>query len=77
MLNSFNILLIHTNSILFQSFVKISEQSLVYYAKNRVFNLKESKSKDTKNRFLGAIMGFSEVLLVSFLMLNNKKRHLE
>ena len=44
-----NILLLNKHSILFTSFVKISEQYPGYYAQYRFFfNLKGSKSKVTK-----------------------------
>ena len=41
---------VNKNSILFTSFVKISEQYLGYYAKYSLFNLKGPKSKVTKYR---------------------------
>ena len=58
--------------------MKISKQFLEHYAKYSLFNLKESTSKDTKKSNLCTSMCFSEVILISFVMLNNKKkRHLE
>ena len=76
MLNNLNILLLIKHSILFTSFVKKSGQYLGYYAKYSLFNLKGSKSKVTKYGILAQVC-FSEVILISFVMLNNKKRDLE
>ena len=64
MLNNFNILLINKNSIIFTSFVRISEQYLGYYAKYRLFSLKWSNRKS-----LSSSLCLSEVILSSFVML--------
>ena len=76
MLKVFNVLLLNKNSILFTSCVKISKQYLEYYAKYSLFNLKGSKSEVTKKWNLVSSLHFSEAILISFLMLNNEKRHL-
>ena len=55
MLINFNILLLSKHSILFTSFVKISDQYLGYFAKYSLFNLKGSKSKVTKYGILAQV----------------------
>ena len=72
MLKSFNFLLLYKNTILYTSCVKNSKQYIGYYANYSVFNLKGSKSEVTK---IGSNPHFSEAILISFVMLNNGKRH--
>ena len=75
MLKTFNFLLLNKNSILFTSCVKLSKQYLGYYANCSLFNLKGSKSEVTKLEFRLSDLHFSEAILISFVMLNNGKRH--
>ena len=70
MFKVFNLLLLKKKSIVFISCVKISKQYLGYYAKYSLFN-----SKGSKSEILGSSLHFSEVILISFVMLNNEKRH--
>ena len=75
MLNNLNILLLNKKTKLFTSFVKISEQYIGCYAKYGLFNLIGSNSSH-KIWNLGSSLCFSEVILISFVMLKNKKKRL-
>ena len=77
MLIAFNVLLLYKNSILFTSCVKFSKQYLEYYANYSLFNLKGSKSEVKKIGIYAqiCISVIYEAILISFVMLNNGRRH--
>ena len=72
MLNNFNILLLNTNSILFTSCVKISEQFLVFMH-NTAYLIRKGQNRKSQKSNLGSIMCFSEVILISCVLLNNNQ----